>query len=129
MSPPNDTVLRRRHWALVLLRTAAAALMAYGAVLTIRNAVYAVIVISGGAPPMTFVGDAATPLMSHIVPGLLLAVFSRPLSRWLVPPGLRGDTCPQCGYSLKQLKSPICPECGADVRGITRAGVREGATP
>lgn len=29
----------------------------------------------------------------------------------------RPDTfCPKCGYSLKDLKSPICPECGTNLR-------------
>lgn len=36
--------------------------------------------------------------------------------RWIVPYPAREATCAQCGYSLKNLKSPICPECGADVR-------------
>jgi hypothetical protein len=130
MSPPNEVVLRRRHLVLVLLRVAAATLVIYGAISAARNAVIGVLAISGGAlSPVSYVAEIIIPLLSVVAPGLMLAAASRLLARWLVPAGLRSDACPQCGYSLKQLKSPICPECGADVRGITRAGVREGATP
>jgi hypothetical protein len=45
----------------------------------------------------------------------VLARFDGPLSRWLVPAPKPG-CCPRCGYSLKDLASPICPECGADLR-------------
>ena len=26
------------------------------------------------------------------------------------------NVCPKCGYSLKDLRSPICPECGTSLR-------------
>ena len=45
-----------------------------------------------------------------------LALFEGRLVRWIVPYPPREATCPQCGYSLKNLKSPICPECGADFK-------------
>ena len=38
------------------------------------------------------------------------------LVRWIVPLGDSGTLCSKCGYSLKDLKSPICPECGTNLR-------------
>lgn len=122
MSPSHDKVLSRRHVVLVLLRIAAAAMVIYA---TLRIIGYTVMAVWGliyrnpfELPSYEIVDSIAI----FGVPGVVLAVISRRLARWLVPPGVRGDECPHCGYSLKHLKSPICPECGADVRGVTRTG-------
>ncbi len=48
--------------------------------------------------------------LGYIVGGAGLALLSGPMVRWLVP--VRLNECPQCGYGLKNLKSPTCPECG-----------------
>lgn len=123
MSPSHHTVLSRRHLVLVVLRAAAAGLMTYGVVRAVNFTVLDVMAMTNGVPfSQTFVFEVVGPVLSFVVPGLLLAAASHRLARWIVPPGLRGDECPQCGYSLRSLKSPICPECGADVRAVTRAG-------
>lgn len=65
------------------------------------------------------VGTLILAVVTHL-PLILLAVVtllgSRALANWIVPYPAREATCPQCGYSLKNLKSPICPECGADFK-------------
>jgi len=55
-------------------------------------------------------------------PGIALILLERPLIRWLIPDPPRG--CPNCGYSLQGLRSPVCPECGADLgsRGSRKQG-------
>lgn len=59
-------------------------------------------------------------LLTVTGPVLLLAaalvLCEGKLVRWIVPFPPREATCAQCGYSLKNLKSPICPECGADFK-------------
>lgn len=124
MSPSHHTVLSRRHLVLVVLRVAAAGLMAYGVYRAVKLAVVLCVVIPTGGVKWswTYVFDIVDPVLSLVVSGLVLAAASHRLARWIVPPGLRGDECPQCGYSLRRLKSPICPECGADVRAVTREG-------
>ncbi len=122
MSPSHDKVLSRRHVVLVLLRIASAAMVIYASV---RNFGYAVMSVWGliyGNPFQLPSYDIVESIAIFGVPGVVLAVVSHRLARWLVPSGVRGDECPNCGYSLKHLKSPICPECGADVRGVTRTG-------
>jgi hypothetical protein len=120
VSPSVDLILRRRHLVLVLLRAAAAGLVIYGLVgaggvlrdLPNRNL--------GGGLFVIFAAQLLQPVLAYLGTGLALGVLSRRLAAWIVPAGLRMDGCPQCGYSLKNLKSPICPECGADVRSIVR---------
>jgi hypothetical protein len=49
---------------------------------------------------------------------VLLWLFQRPLARFIAP---AGDDCPECGYSLRKLKSPRCPECGWEIPKDTPA--------
>lgn len=42
--------------------------------------------------------------------GLVLALASKRLSRWIVP-AMRLE-CPQCAYNLHLIKGNTCPECG-----------------
>lgn len=44
-----------------------------------------------------------------------LMILEQRLVRWLVPMPTPDHVCHQCGYSLKNLKSPVCPECGVDL--------------
>lgn len=39
-----------------------------------------------------------------------LWIFQLPLARLIAP--RRWNTCPECGYNLRKLKSDRCPECG-----------------
>ncbi len=43
-------------------------------------------------------------------------VLEARLVRWIVPMPTKHPGCPKCGYSLKDLRSPICPECGTNLR-------------
>ena len=63
-----------------------------------------------------------------LAPAGALALFSRAIARWIVPGMPREPECPNCGYSLKNLKGTVCPECGADVGGRSADG-RSGTLP
>ncbi len=127
MTPPIDTVLRRRHIALMALRAAAVGLIVYGVVSdqhSIQNVFSTA--LHGQLNLGTIIDLFARP-MRLVLPGLVLALASRRLAAWIVPAGgagLRADGCPHCGYSVKNLKSPICPECGGDLGGVGGVGRR-----
>jgi hypothetical protein len=48
-----------------------------------------------------------------LVGAIALWLFQRPLARLIVPTA--GRACPECGYSLRNLKGLHCPECGWEV--------------
>lgn len=98
----------------MLLRGASAAVVLYGVLQVGRdaaNGLYGLIQGNFYGPFMEILGSS----VAFIIPGVLLGLTSNRIARWIVPAGLRTDGCPHCGYSLKNLKSPICPECGNDI--------------
>ncbi len=51
--------------------------------------------------------------LERLAPGVLLALLSTLIARWLVP--APRAVCLRCGYSTTKLTKPVCPECGAPV--------------
>lgn len=120
MSVDVRTIMRRRHLCLVIVRSVALLLVLVGA-------------LAAGMAFQSRIGRysgfefLAVPVFAILgafwVPALVLAAASRPLARWLAPAPGPATECPQCGYSLKNLKAPICPECGLTLRTIETAPV------
>lgn len=113
MLPPAETILRRRHTARTCVRVAALLCVA-------RSISSLADSISGVTFPDIFTAqsyaiDRGFPIGIWLFVAAVLIVAERPLTRWLIPAGSPANLCLNCGYSLKNLKSPICPECGADV--------------
>jgi uncharacterized paraquat-inducible protein A len=108
-------IQQRRHLCLVIVRGVALLLVLVGALVA-------------GMAFQSRIGRysgfeyLAVPVLAILAafwaPALVLAAASRPLSRWLVPVPSPESECPQCGYSLRNLKAPICPECGQTLRTI-----------
>lgn len=114
MSVDARMIQQRRHLCLVIVRAVALLLALVGA-------------LAAGMAFQSRIGRftgfeyLVVPVLAILgafwVPALVLAATSRPLARWLVPVPGPASECPQCGYSLKNLKAPICPECGLSLRG------------
>lgn len=113
-------IQRRRQACLVIVRSVALLLALVGALaagLTLQSRI-------GRFSGFQFlVLPVLAVLGAFWLPALVLAAASRPLARWLVPAPGPATECPQCGYSLKNLKAPICPECGLTLRTIETAPV------
>lgn len=117
MTPPIDVILRRRH----LARTGVRVLV----VLCVFKALWELSDALGGDVYPGWpggVGGVIERVFENglgigvwLVSALSLLMLERRLSRWLVPMPAPDHVCHQCGYSLKNLKSPVCPECGVDV--------------
>lgn len=119
------TVARRRHTATMLLRAALLLWIGYTAVQLVQALIAAVQGILGGGYPIgAFVYEVVIPLVFRIALAAAVMLIEGPLVRWLVPIGQRENSCPRCGYALKDLKSPVCPECGLNMQ----AGA-QGPTP
>ena len=110
-----ETISRRRHTCLIVLRSIALLLLLTGALVAGLNFQSRIGRYSGFeylAIPVLAI------LAAFWLPAMALGLASRSLSRWLVPvPGPMNE-CPQCGYSLKNLNAPICPECGLTLRTV-----------
>ena len=119
MSVDARIISQRRHLCLVIVRAVALLLGLVGA-------------LAAGMAFQSRIGRftgfeyLVVPVLAILgafwVPALVLAATSRPLARWLVPVPGPATECPQCGYSLKNLKAPICPECGLSLRTVERPG-------
>jgi len=117
--PDAATVARRRHMVTMIVRSLIAlfgAWILWGAVEGFGQ-VFQIMLPSSRTEHL--IGAAWNFLTSH-VPSLLLVVaivfFEQRLVRWIVPTPRPDNACPKCGYSLKDLRSPICPECGMSLR-------------
>ncbi len=118
MIPTFDTITRRRHLVTICLRAALFLFAAWVA--------YAAAGLCGQFLQQTFAFGlaAALPSGANILafsgPEILLVVvlflLESRIVRWIVPLPPRHSGCPKCGYSLKDLKSPVCPECGTNLR-------------
>lgn len=114
--PDHETILRRRHACVCLLRIGAAAWLAW---IVGEQFFYFVsgVLYNPLSQTLNNLGEGIFLYRSvHIIGGILILHFSRRLAFWLIPDGFRNDLCRACGYSLKTLKSPVCPECGANIR-------------
>jgi hypothetical protein len=52
-------------------------------------------------------------IITLVIVALTLWLLQHPLARLITGKG--GCVCPECGYSLRNLKSPRCPECGWEI--------------
>lgn len=124
-NPPVSAqqIMRRRHWAQIILRALALAMITYGGVqitwglgasfglsdLNIARGVRSALTI--------FWRDNWSPFWygtAILLPGVVLAILDRRIVRWLVP--VPQQECPQCGYGVRQLTTSRCPECGYELR-------------
>ena len=113
MFPDPATIARRRHLAVIGVR---AAMVGSVFVFVYRvSDVFSEGLATLTAPPAATVGYKLGLNIGWLALAGLLWLIERPLVKWLVPPPQPG--CPNCGYSLRNLKTPICPECGADISG------------
>jgi hypothetical protein len=116
MNPDLITIARRRHLMTIMLRVAVLVWVAY-------SVWHAVDGLLGNISGFVMAGigglvyELVLPLMGRLFLAAALVFLEKPLVRWLVPASAGGEnTCPKCGYSLKNLKSPVCPECGMNLR-------------
>lgn len=101
-------VLRRRHFALTLIR-ASAIFFALLGMFTLGRHIVPLTERLIGLTEWSYWAAAANTLAAFLLPALLLAAFSRALATWIVPAPLTG--CPACGYSIAAGQK-VCPECG-----------------
>jgi hypothetical protein len=116
-------IMRRRHWALTIIRILALAMILYGGlhILWGLGASFGLAdlnVLSGIRSTLTiFWNNNRNPFwfgLAVLLPGAALVMFDRRLARWLVPLPL--NECPQCGYGLQRLTTRRCPECGYQIQ-------------
>jgi len=108
-----ESIARRRHTCLMVLRSVAL-------VLSVGGTVAGGLSFHSRMGPYSGFDFLVLPvgvlLACFWVPAAALALGGRSLARWLVPVPSPAGECPQCGYSLKNLMAPICPECGLSLR-------------
>ncbi len=110
--PTGATVRRWRYVVLVGLRVLMFLLGAF--------AVFQLYLMAASAVQQMILGSSMGLSIFNVLWVLLpligaigLRLLEKRLIAFLAPLPSRG--CPQCGYSLVNLRSPICPECGSDV--------------
>lgn len=117
MTPPIEVILRRRHLARTGVRVVVM-LCVVKALWTLSDAIAGEVFSSwpgGVGGVFERVIDNGLAMGVWLVSALALLLLERRLSRWLVPMPTPDHVCHECGYSLKNLKSPVCPECGVDL--------------
>lgn len=114
MIPDFPTIARRRHIATMIVRSCIVAYAAW-AIYKIVPVLWSVILgaMQGGGW-VYFQNVGVVPVLMCVL-ALVFFGVERWVVRWIVPLPAREQACPKCGYSLKNLKSPICPECGTDL--------------
>lgn len=118
--PDRQTILWRRHLCVSVIRVGAAGYLGWSVLIEVSNVVNVLLF----NPLFNLLDNFAFGLLSRLPVfafALAALVFQRRIARWIIPDGFRVDVCPACGYSLKNLNSPICPECGSDVRPAAAA--------
>lgn len=123
MIPDPATIARRRHTVTIVVRFLIVLYgvwccynVATGPIGSILNTL-ANLSNNAGMVGSLLVGHV-TAYMSLLSEFALLAALiwqEKRLVRWIVPIGDSDQLCSKCGYSLKDLKSPICPECGTNL--------------
>jgi hypothetical protein len=119
MIPDPATIARRRHIATIVVRSLIvmyAGWVMYDLLGEFKGTMLNL--WSGGmGGGSLYVMSFAASLAVGVISLAAIIFFERTLVRWIVPMPRRDAGCPACGYSLKDLKSPICPECGTNLRG------------
>jgi hypothetical protein len=121
MTPDLATIARRRHVAMIVLRTAVVLWVVWTLWLSMESVVANMGMVAHlgdlpGSSVLTWALDLGLPLVIRLMLAAIVVFMEKRLVRWIVPLGDRGGECPRCGYVLKDLKSPVCPECGLDLR-------------
>lgn len=118
MTPDAATLARRRHTATIIVRSLIAmfaAWMLWGAVVGLGTILQPM--LEGG---VAYLFQGLWNFLTLHVPVLILVaamvLLEQRLVRWIVPVPGPDHLCPTCGYSLRDLESPICPECGTSLR-------------
>ena len=118
MTHPIDPLLRRRHFVLMILRSVSLVLL----VIAVYSFAYPILRsiqigqglrrlgVIFGSDGRAWFGTAA----GTLIPGVILALFSRWLARWIVP-GIR-DECTHCGHEIGDHAGERCTECGGRLR-------------
>jgi hypothetical protein len=116
MTPDLGTIAQRRHLVTIFLRVGVLVWVCYSLTLSIDMLAGNIDGFAMGGV-MAVIFSLAIPLACRCALAGAVLLMERPLVRWLVPvSGMGEHACPKCGYSLKNLKSPVCPECGMDLR-------------
>lgn len=110
---------RKRHVALIVIRSSAVVPLVVGA----YAAVQTVMVGRMWENPFgafTLWGDGFSwsgRALGLLGPGAALAFYSKRIAEWIVP--VPRNDCPKCGYPLRSIPGDTCPECGL---GLGEAG-------
>lgn len=117
MIPDAATIVRRRHTVTMIVRGFIALMgvwIVWELAGNIGQTLQQLFDTSWGNPIGVLIY-----LLLRIIPAMLvlaaMVFFHGHLVRWIVPMPSRHAGCPTCGYSLRDLKSPICPECGTSL--------------
>lgn len=113
--PDRQTILWRRHLCVSVIRVGAAGWLAWTVLEQLSQAFVALVLDDLANVTRNFLNSVLFQL-APVSLAVAVLIFQHRIARWIIPDGFRVDVCPACGYSLKNLKSPICPECGSDVR-------------
>ena len=122
MIPDPATIAKRRHTVRIVLRSLTALYGAWVCFVLATETLPHLISHANYLIDFGFVQDFMHFLgfFAGDVPRVLflvaLVLCERRLASWIVPVGRAENLCLNCGYSLKDLKSPICPECGTNLR-------------
>ncbi len=118
MIPDSATITRRRHTATIFVRSGIvlfAVWILWGATSWTGQTLQQI-----SESGISNIFGITLFFLLQFVPSLLvltaMVMFHGHVVRWIVPTPRPDHICPKCGYSLKDLKSPICPECGTNLR-------------
>lgn len=114
MIPDFPTIARRRHIATIIVRSCIVVFAAWSLYKLIPVVWASIMSAAQGGSLVYFQNSGVVPLLMCVL-AIIFAGVERWVVRWIVPLPARELACPKCGYSLKNLKSPICPECGTDL--------------
>lgn len=112
MIPDLETVLRRRHIVIIFIRIAAIMTILWWAVPILEELLYGVLTLNITQATWNFAPRLASGIVAIALASGML-ILQRGLAAMLVPMGRRVDSCLNCGYSLKNLRTNVCPECGS----------------
>src|SRR5438552_17578464 len=101
MTPDPATIVHSRYWLTAFLRLGVCVLVGVGLYCAWECAMR----LLGGIDRDSIMWGVIT--LEPLVAAVLLRLLERPIIRWVLPitPGGGNESCPACGYSLKNLKS------------------------
>lgn len=114
----SNSISTLRFWGLVIVRAISLVMLTYGAICFLLGIGVGIATYSGlqglyNGWFLLYGPDNWSWLwfgLAMMIPGATIMVLSRHIVRWVIPVPVQ--ECPNCGYELKNLKSPTCPECG-----------------